>query len=466
MALMKKILSILLAGWFITSFLHAQTSDDQYKKPLKQVLDEVQSRFGVTIRYPEELVADRQVTYADWRIHPDLEKTLTSILSSQDLIFVKEGDKKYKLKNYEYYRWSYEDGKEKAEYLAGLYNDSATWTQRKKELRACMWGALKLKGIPDWPDSGPVISNKRKMDGYLIENVALEVLPGIYTFGSVYKPVRTKGRSPVILCPNGHWEDGRYRADHQIRCAMLARMGATVASYDLFAWGESMLQFEYEDHRRSLAMTMQVLNTFRFLDYLLEYENTDKDRIGIVGGSGAGSHSMLITALDDRISVSVPAVMLSCYMYGGCPCESGMPVHLCGDGTNNVELSAMAAPRPQLIISDGKDWTASVPELEFPLVQRIYSFYDKSVMVENAHFADEGHDFGPSKRMALYPFIAKHLQMDINHIQDKTGKIDESGVMVEETEAMYVIGNKADNLPENAIIGFENLVRVFQEYIK
>lgn len=463
---MKKFLFVLITGFLLTHLLHAQTSDDQFIKPLKQVLDEVQSRFDVTIRYPEELVTDRWVTYADWRVRPGLEKTLTNILSSQDLTFVKEGDRKYKLKRYEYYRWSFEDGKEQAEYLAGLYNDSVSWIQRKKELKECMWEALRLKGIPEWPDAGPVISKRRKMDGYDIENVALQVIPGVYTFGSVYKSVRAGKKSPVILCPNGHWKDGRYRANHQIRCAMMARMGAVVVSYDLFAWGESMLQFKYEDHRRSLAMTMQVLNTFRFLDYLLEHENTDEGRIAIVGGSGAGSHSMLITALDDRIKVCVPTVMLSCYMYGGCPCESGMPVHLCGNGTNNIELSAMAAPRPQLIISDGKDWTSHVPEFEFPLVQRIYSIYGKSGLVENAHFADEGHDFGPSKRMALYPFIAKHLQMDISRIKDKAGNIDESWVTVEEAEAMYVLDNDTQNLPDNAIVGFDNLVRVFQEYIK
>ena len=213
-------------------------------------------------------------------------------------------------------------------------------------------------------------------------------------------------------------------------------------------------------------MTMQVLNTFRFLDYLLENEPADRNRIAIVGGSGAGSHAMLITALDDRISLSVPAVMLSCYMYGGCPCESGMPVHLCGNGTNNIELSAMAAPRPQLIISDGNDWTSYVPEFEFPLVQRIYSFYGKTDMAENIHFAEEGHDFGYSKRMAVYPFIAKHLKMDINRIKNNDGNIDESDITIEDINSMCVTENKAENLPANAIHGFENLVRVFQEYIK
>ena len=56
---MKKFLFVFITGLLFNQFLFAQTSDDQYKKPLKQVLDEVQARFDVTIRYPEELVIDR-----------------------------------------------------------------------------------------------------------------------------------------------------------------------------------------------------------------------------------------------------------------------------------------------------------------------------------------------------------------------------------------------------------------------
>ena len=199
-----------------------QTSDNQYEKPLKAVLMEIESRFNIEIRDPDKLADSKIVTYADWRFRTELEKTLTNILSPFDLKCVQEGEKKYKLKKYEYYRWSFEDGKEESEYLSGLYHDSVTWTERKKELKACIWEALDLNGIPDWPDGTPIISGRRKMNGYNIENVALEVLPGVYTFGSVYKPSGITEKVPVILCPNGHWKEGRYRANHQIRCAMLA----------------------------------------------------------------------------------------------------------------------------------------------------------------------------------------------------------------------------------------------------
>lgn len=459
---MKRRLLVLAAGIITVSFLFAQNSDDQYKKSLKQVLDEVQSRFDVTIRYPDEMVADRWVTYADWRYRPDLEKTLNNILASQDLVFVKEGDKKYKLKHYEYYRWTPEDGSEQARYLASLYNDTVSWEKRKCELKSCIWSALRLEHFPKWTDSVPVTSNKRKMDGYEIENFALETLPGVYVCGSIYRPDDIQGKIPVMICPNGHFREGRYHPQQQYKCAMLARLGSLAVSYDLFAWGESALQFQHECHRKSLAMTMQVLNTIRILDYLLTLPYADPARIGITGGSSGGSHSMLITALDDRIRVSVPAVMLSCYMYGGCPCESGMPVHLCGNGTNNVELASMAAPRPQLIISDGKDWTAGVPEIEFPLVQRVYRFYGKADLVQNAHFPEEGHDYGPSKRIVLYEFIAPRLRLDISTIKDRNGNIDESKVTIEDEKAMHVFGSGGENLPANALRSFEELEKIFE----
>ncbi len=461
-----KRLTIILSIFIGFNSIYSQTSDDQYKKPLKQVLDEVQNRYGIQIRYPEELVNDKWVTYADWRYRPDLEKTLTNILSSQDIAYVKEGYKKYKLKSYEYYRWTLEDGKEQAEYLASKYNDTISWEKRKNELKPCIWSALKLTHLPTWTDSKPIISNVRKMNGYIIENFALETLPGVYVCGSLYRPTKIKGKIPVMLCPNGHWQDGRYRPDQQYQCAMLARLGAVAVSYDLFAWGESQLQFKEEYHQKSLAMSMQVLNSLRIMDYLLSLKYADANRVGMSGGSGAGSHTMLITALDDRIKISVPAVMLSCYMYGGCPCESGMPVHLCGGGTNNIELASMAAPRPQLIISDGKDWTANVPEIEYPLVKRVYEFYGKADLVKNAHFSNEGHDYGYSKRVALYEFIAPYLGLDIKTIKDKNGNIDESKVTIEKEQAMYVFGPKGENLPANAIKCFEVLEKEFEEGTK
>lgn len=456
----NKCLTFILLFCFANVF--AQTSDDKFRVPLKDVLEEIRVRYQVRIRDPDKLVKDQQVAYAGWRFRPDAEKTLESVLATQNLTFRKEGDKKYKIKSYEYYRRTVEEGKEQTEFLLSRYNDVTSWEKRKADLKQCMIETLGIQKLPRKQDAQPFFTGKRKMNGYTIENFALETLPGYYVCASIYKPQKFRGKVPVILCPNGHFLNGRYGADQQMRCAMLARMGAITVNYDLFAWGESLLQFREEDHKRSIAMVMQVNNTLRILDYLTTLKEADAERVGITGGSGGGSHTMLVTAIDNRIKVSVPVVMLSCYFSGGCPCESGIPVHLCGQGTNNVEVAGMTAPRPQLVISDGKDWTDHVPEIEFPALQKIYGFYDKKEMVQNAHFPEEGHDYGISKRLAMYEFMAKHLGLNIEKVKNMDGNINESNCTIEEASAMYVFGNDKSKLPDGAIKSIdelENLVK-------
>lgn len=438
-------------------------SDNEYKKPLKDVLAEIENRFHVKIKYSDDMVRDRWVTYADWRMRPTVDETLTSILAPLDMKVNAEGEKSYKLKYYEYSRISPQEGREKLAYLSSFYHDQASWEKRKAVLKPCMLQALQLSPLPPKPASKPIITNKRVMDGYSIENIAIETLPGLYVSGSLYKPLKFKGKIPVFLCPDGHFGNGRYRADEQYRCAILARMGAMAISYDLFAWGESLLQFKGEDHRRSLAMTVQALNSFRILDFLLSLKEADPNRVAITGASGGGSHTMLMTALDDRIKLSVPVVMLSSYFSGGCPCESGQPVHLCGGGTNNDEIAAMAAPRPQLVISDGGDWSVNVPDTDLPYLQKVYGYYGKQELVANAHFPKEGHDYGKSKRMAMYDFVAKYFHLNIDAVKGADGKVDESKVTIEKFPAMYVFGPNGEHLPANAIHGFEQLQKVFAQ---
>jgi dienelactone hydrolase len=460
---MKKLIFILIAGFTLLFFeANAQeTTDGLYKKSLKEVLDEIQDKYHVKIKYTAAQVQDKWVNYAEWRMRPDVDTTLANVLTPLDLKVNKEGPGKYKLKEYEYFRWSVTDGWKELDRIASQYHDKASLEQRKALLKTQLYKALDLSPMPPKPASKPIITQKRVFDGYTVENIAIEILPGLYINGSLYKPSKIKGRIPVILSPDGHWEHQRYRSDCQLRCATLARMGAMAYSYDLFAWGESLLQFKEEDHRRSLAQTIQALGAIRILDYVLSLKETDPARVGISGGSGGGSHTVLMTAMDERIKLSAPVVSISSYFYGGCPCESGMPIHQCGGGTDNVELAAMAAPKPQLLISDGQDWTANMPEHDFPYLKKMYGYYGAENLVENAHIPNEGHDFGPSKRFPLYRFVAKNFQLNIHAIEDKSGHIDESKVTIEKEPAMYVFGDKGEKLPVNAIKGFNELQKVF-----
>lgn len=445
----------------------SQTSDDKFREPLEHVLKDIESRYGISIRYPEDLVKDKWVNYAEWRYRPDVEETLKNVLASQDITFAKEGDKKYKLQDFQYHLKTPEEGKEQLDYLSSLYNDTKSWGLRKDSLRKCFWEKLKLSKIPPAPASKPIITPIRKFKDYTVQNIAIETLPGLYVCGSLYRPLKYKGKIPVVLNPDGHFSKGRYREDCQYRCAALAKMGAMAFSYDLFGWeGESVLQIDPKDHRRSLVQSIQVLNTERILDYLLSLKDADLSRVAITGASGGGSQTMLMTALDDRIKLSVPVVMLSSYHSGGCPCESGMGVHLCGGGTNNVEIAAMAAPRPQLAVTDGKDWTQHVPEHAFPFLQRTYSFYGAMDKVENVHLAKEGHDYGISKRKAMYPFIAKYFDLNLKKIENEKGEIDESGITIENENALKVFGDHGEKLPANAVKGFDNVTKVFESAIQ
>lgn len=465
---MKRIALFLALGLLLclqVAVAQNQNSDSLYRQPLKTVLAEIESRFKVKIKYSDNQVKDRWVNYALWRFRPGVEETLSNVLAPLDMKVNKEKEGVYKLKEYEYYRWQVQEGQNTLDHLASLYHDKVSWEQRKALIRPCLYEAQQLSALPPKPLSKPIITPKRVMDGYTVENIAIEILPGLYVNGSLYKPLKIKGKIPVVLSPDGHWAQQRYRADCQIRCAMTARMGAMAISYDLFAWGESLLQFKQEDHRRSLAHTIQTLGGIRILDYIMSLKETDPARVGISGGSGGGSHTVLMAAMDDRIKLSVPVVSLSSSFYGGCPCESGMPVHLCAGGTNNVEIAAMAAPNPQLVVSDGKDWTVSVPDHDMPFLKKIYGYYGGSDLVRNVHLPEEGHDFGPSKRKALYDFLIQEFKLNGAAVKDKIGQYDESKCTVEKETALYVFGDKGERLPANAIKGFEQLEKVFKASI-
>jgi hypothetical protein len=449
----------IIIGFLILPGLSAQnrqTADSAYTRPLQEVLKDIEQQFGIQIKYDKPMVEGKMLKYADWRIKPwSAEESLQAVLAPFDYVFVPDNGK-YKLKSFEYPRTNVEGGKKFLNYLETLYADKREWEKRKVELKSCLPFALRLSPLPPKPNSPVILTSKRKYDGYTVENFAIETLPGIYVAGSIYKPAKIKGKCPVMLNPNGHFGDGRYRADQQIRCAMQARMGMISASWDLFAWGESLLQFDGSLHRLSAANTIQTLNAIRILDYLLSLKEADAAHVGITGGSGGGSLTMMMAAIDERITLSIPTVMLSSYFSGGCPCESGMPAHLCGHRTNNVEIASMFAPKPQLILSDGKDWTSAVPELEYPFMRRIYNFYDAADKLENNHFPDEGHDYGVSKRQASYRFIAGHFGLDVT-------RAEETKATIETENQMKIFGDTGERLPKNAIKGKEELNRILRE---
>ncbi len=334
--------------------------------------------------------------------------------------------------------YSEAEAAEKLAKFASEYDSAAEWKARAERIRKGVLRGMKLERVPEECPLKPIRHSVRQEDGYTVENVAFESLPGFWVTGNLYLPAaakESKTKLAGVLCPHGHLADNRMLEQTQKRCAALARMGAVVFAYDMIGFGEST----QVPHRYSEAARLQTYNSRRALDFLLSLGNVDEERLGVTGESGGGTQSFLLAAVDPRIDVSAPVVMVSADFYGGCICESGMPIHKSAEHeTNNVEIAASIAPKPQLIISCGADWTKNVPRVEYPYMQRVYALMGAADNIENAHFADEQHDYGPSKRAAMYRFFAKHLGLDLSRVADAAGKIDESFATVHEREDLLV----------------------------
>jgi len=295
------------------------------------------------------------------------------------------------------------------------YRSLGEWQVRADHLREQILASAGLLPSPEKTPLRAKIFGRIEHPGYTVEKAFFESRPGFVVCGNLWRPAEGKGPFPGVLCPHGHWRYGRMEngalCSIPDRCIDLARQGYVVFSYDMIGYNDSkQLRHDRVGAAREemwgiSLLGLQLWNSVRALDFLQSLPEVDRDRIGCTGASGGGTQTFLLTAVDDRVKVSAPVNMISAHYQGGCICEGAPNLRL---DANNVEIGAMMAPRPLILISCTGDWTKNTPKVEYPWIRGIYDLYGAPEKVAT-HQVDEDHNYNMESRRAVYQWFARWL---------------------------------------------------------
>ena len=326
--------------------------------------------------------------------------------------------------------------------------------------------------MPEKPPLDARIWNRIERDGYTVEKVWFQSLPGLYVGGSLFRPIDPQPKShPGILSPHGHAQLGRLSesdmASYQARGLTFARIGCTAFMWDMIDYNDSArhLSGSYEDesyagvHRAPWAheanerllwnlnaLGFQLWNSIRALDFLCQLPEVDPERLACTGESGGGTQTYNLYAVDDRLDAAAPVCMVSAYMQGGCVCENAPLLRI---DTNNVEIGATIAPKPLLLVSSTQDWTQHTPEVEYPAIKSIYELYDAGHRVSQVQ-VDAPHGYNKAMRQAVYRWLAGWFDLPIDQSYTEPPY---------ETEPRENLLAFIDGLPDGAIANHHDLIQ-------
>ena len=297
-----------------------------------------------------------------------------------------------------------------------------------------------IGGLPERKtDLHPRITGKLQMDGFSIEKLIFESLPGIYVTALVYVPDDHLRKHPAVLVPAGHATNGKIH--YQILSQRLASRGYVVIAWDPVGQGERSQFWDVKTGKSRYNLVCaehavlgnlaylaganlarwEVWDGIRAVDYLLTRPDVDGERISITGTSGGGTQTTLIAVLDPRIKAVVP----SCYI-------SSMPMRMANrifaDPDSDPEqdlfgilsneightgLLLLMYPRPVMVASAVLDFfPIEGARKTFRETQRIYEQFhhaDRIAMAEGYH----GHQYSDENQAAALDFLDRFNGMPL-----------------------------------------------------
>jgi cephalosporin-C deacetylase-like acetyl esterase len=331
------------------------------------------------------------------------------------------------------------DAREKA---IGAVHTVAEAERRKLWVRERILEAL--GGLPTY--DGPLqakVTGSIQADGYVIENVIYQSLPGYYVTANLYRPNRP-GRYPAVLLQSGHTQEGK--SEPQLLAANLALKGFVALSFDPVGQGEREQTYDPQlkgpaagwsvpEHIQGDANARLVgegvaryfiFDAKRSIDYLISRPDVDPNRIGAAGCSGGGALTTFTGALDPRLKAVIPACFPNSYRVlftGSDPhAEMTIPQELF-QGLDTADFVELSAPTPWLIQATEQDYfTPRGASLVYEESRRWYKLYGAEEKV--GYFVGPGgHGTPPVSREAVYQWFIRWLQNGQGDFHEQAAKL-------------------------------------------
>ena len=327
------------------------------------------------------------------------------------------------------------------------------WEERGRDLRRRILVSTGLWPMPPRTPLKAKVYGRAERDGFTVEKVHFESLPGHFVTGLLFRPTGRSGQLPGVLNPHGHGGrlqdhgegvrqlivQGQERFESSgrfpklARCAQLARMGCVAFIYDMLGYADSVQislgiahrlmaprpgqdtseSWRFFSTQAELRMQsilgLQTWNSLRALDFLASLPDVDQSRLAVTGGSGGGTQTILLGAIDPRPIVSFSQGMVSTSMQGGCTCENASLLRI---GTGNVELAGLFAPKP-LGMTAADDWTRGMMRKGYPPLQALYSLYGARDRVFCKSLVQFPHNYNYVTRALMYAWLNKHLSLGL-----------------------------------------------------